>query len=146
MGWGVISAADCTTCGNGFGMDLHIGAMVHHRVAVLADFNWVYREYDQGGFSGREVTLNNLVISGALQAWVFSRLWLRGGAGRGTIHHTNWLGANDTASAVAYVWGVGLEVLQGATFAIDLQYVGAYGAYRGGGAANNAFLIGMNWY
>jgi hypothetical protein len=146
IGPGAISADDCTTCGGGFSTDLHIGAMLHYRVALLADFHWVYREYDAGGFTGRQVTLNNLVIAGALQAWVLSRVWLRGGVGRGTIHHTNWQGADDSASAIAYVWGVGLELLQASTFAIDVQYVGAYGAYRGGGAANNSFLIGLNWY
>jgi hypothetical protein len=146
LGWGNIWADRCTTCGNGMGMDIHAGVMVHHRVALLADLSWVYRRYDVAGFSGRVAELSNIVIAGAAQVWLLNRVWVRGGVGSGTISYTDWTGTDDSASAIGYVYGAGLEILQGATFAIDLQYAGAYGAYRGGAAANNAFVIGMNWY
>jgi hypothetical protein len=146
LGWGGIWAEDCGACGDGMGGDVHLGAMLHHRVALLADVSWVYRTYDAGNFAGREVSLSNVVIAGAAQAWLLNRLWVRGGVGRGSIRRSDWTGATDSASAIAYVWAVGLELFQAARFAIDLQYAGGYGAYRGGGATNGAFLIGMNWY
>lgn len=146
LGGGAISATACPSCGGGFATDLHIGVMLHYRVALLADFSWIYRMYEAGNVRGRTVTLNNLLITGAAQAWVLNRLWLRFGVGRGTIHRTDWLGADSTASALAFSWGVGLELFQASTFALDLQYLGGIGLYQGGGAVNGAFLVGINWY
>jgi hypothetical protein len=144
IGGGGISATNCTSCGAGFATDFHIGFMLQPRLALLADVSWIYRDHQDA--LGGSNTLSNVLITGAAQFWILNRLWLRGGIGEGRIHHTDWLGANDSESALAFSAAVGFELIQASTFGLDVQYCGGYAFYTGGGATNGGLLIGVNWY
>jgi hypothetical protein len=146
LGLGNISADNCGLCGSGLAWELHIGAMLNPRLAVMADIWGIAHPYtDAGGNSG---TMSNSMFTGAVQYWLVPQLWIKGGVGGG---HIDLSDANGTLygtsdNALAVLAAGGFEIVQSGNLALDLQLRIGYVNYTGGGASNAALLVGLNWY
>ena len=148
LGGGSISADACgDVCGGGFSGEFHIGGMVNPRLALMGDFWGVFHPWDLGG--GYSATTAHSISSFALQYWVTPIVWLKGGIGIGRMQLIDESGGGTFGdeTGLALMGGAGVEVVQIANFALDLQVRLGHGFYSGGGDVNTfAFMVGLNWY
>jgi hypothetical protein len=148
VGGGGLSASNCgTPCGGGFAGEFHIGGMVNPRLAIMGDFWGVFHPWDLGG--GYSATTAHTISTFAVQYWVTPIVWLKGGGGFGRMQLIDDSGGatlgDETGFAITAAGGV--EIVQSANFALDLQLRFGHGFYSGGGDVDNyAFMVGFNWY
>jgi hypothetical protein len=146
VGAGIISASDCGDfCGGGFAGELHIGSMVNRRTAIEFD-GWT-NIHPIANSDGQTI---NTIFAGALQYWLNDIFWLKGGIGLGRTQITSdSQGTLTDATGFAVMAAVGVEVVQFANFALDLQARFGHTFYSeadGGDIDNFAFMVGFNWY
>lgn len=137
-GGGTMTCDGCNGT-SGIAAQFHIGGMLTEKVALVLDGSGVSRDEDGA-------TLMSGVTGAAVQYFVSPRLWVKGGVGAG------WLQASiDNISVtsdpgLAFLGGLGVEVLQKEKFAIDLQFRFTTASIEG--ERNNSFfgLVGFNFY
>ena len=148
LGGGGISADQCgIVCGGGFSGEFHIGGMVNPRLALMGDFWGVFHPWSDA--AGSATTIHS-ISSFAIQYWVTPIIWLKGGMGFGRMQLVDESSGGFTfaeETGLALMGGGGVEVLQMANFALDLQLRFGHGFYDQGGDVNTyAFMVGLNWY
>ena len=148
LGAGGISAENCGfVCGGGFSGEFHVGGMITPRLALMGDFWGVFHPWSDA--AGSATTIHT-ISSFALQHWVSPIVWLKGGIGFGRMQLVDESGGGYTyaeETGLAVMGAVGVEVLQLADFALDLQFRLGRGFYDIGGDGNSyAFMVGLNWY
>jgi hypothetical protein len=146
LGFGGISAADpgCgDLCGGVFAIEGHIGAMVNPRLALMADL-WA----NLRNSTSQDATVWSGIYTAALQYWATDILWLKGGFGVGHMQVTsNFDGSFGDEWGPAVLAALGVELIQGPAFALDLQARYGRGFYSQGGDVNNfGVMVGVNWY
>jgi hypothetical protein len=140
VGGGSIIADNCTNCGGGGALELHLGGMINPRLAVMGELWGIGRPTNDG-------TLSHIIYGVAVQYWVADILWLKGGVGGGSISFQDSVtGQSVGESALAFSGGLGVELVQSWNFAFDLQFRVAHTLVSDGGASNLALLAGFNWY
>jgi hypothetical protein len=126
----------------------HIGGMVNETMAILFDAWGVAHSPN----SRRTLTHNIGDI--ALRWFPHRLLWLQGGVGWANfnLHTDDCTSTQDCTERVgdtgfALVGGVGLELVQGRHFVLDVALRVAAGGYGEGGSVNmTALQLGLNWY
>ncbi len=149
LGWGAIQSSDCSDCEDlaGLGLALHIGGMLNPRLAIMFDGSGVGHPIENA-----DATLVHAVDTIAAQYWVSDSIWIKGGIGFGQLSIQYSDGTQDESELGGAVMGaVGIEVLQGRNFTLDVQLRGAAANYDtefGGSVtlSNGYILIGANWY
>ena len=135
-------------CGNGAhpagGFSLYLGTMITPALAITGEL-WGMAHQDG------DVSASQVLATANLRAWVASRLWLQGGIGvarskltyDGPILMTESVSDTVPAAAVA----IGLELVHARTFALDLQFRGGSGFYRGDARVwNTAIGVGATFF
>jgi hypothetical protein len=138
---------NCDTCADkdafeGFALDIHLGAMIGPRAAIMFDGWGVSHNLDGGSFT-------HVINTGALQFWVGPKVWLKGGIGIGRLSLSNDKGQTvaESENGAAVMFAGGFEVYQGQTFAMDLQLRGGAASYSDAdGIVMGSINLGFNWY
>ncbi len=133
---GAGSTIHCEACTNATG-SLYAGVMARPDLAIVTDFSVV---------RGEDATPGSLGVAGiALQYWpAGDRFWLKGGVGLSrTFDWQDWGHATDVSRRrLSGIAGAGVEVLQGKTFAMDVQARVAFT----GQTQSVAVGLGFNWF
>ena len=150
-----------------FSFDLHLGGMMSERAAVM-----VVATFDTGlastfgqtvdvgvgddlvSFESSETSLSSGVIGGAVQYWLTSRVWVRGGVGGGYLQRDFAFGTDadyltltlDRGYAFAFLAGVGVDVYRRSNFAIGAEFHLNAFSLHGVGVYAPSLQVGLNWY
>lgn len=130
----------------GGALDIHIGGMLNQRLAIMFD-GWGVSSFQGQTVFGEDVTYTHVVATGALQYWLSSNIWIKGGIGvaqasveiDGQTEATSEQGGALSAAA-------GVEILQAPHFALDLQLRIASSVYSDVTIQMVGIVIGANWY
>jgi len=137
--------ADCDDVNRAGGLNVDIGAMVAPPLADLMDvWGMSHRDSDQATFT-------QVMLTGGLRLWLLPRLWLQGGVG---VAQARWHYSNDVVdfesrseTVPAVMGALGLELISGSSFALDLQLRGGSGFFEDNVRVRNVSLgVGVNWY
>ncbi|MGE3768515.1 MAG: outer membrane beta-barrel protein [Kofleriaceae bacterium] len=135
-------------CGDGAqpagGFSVHVGGMASRSLALMGEL-WAMR-HDDDNWSA-----NQVFLTANVRAWLVPRLWLQGGLGlaRTSVEFEAgpFMSTSESDSVPAFVAGVGVELIQSATFGLDLQLRAGSGFYRDDTRIwNTALGIGASWY
>lgn len=106
LGSGLVSCEDCDS-ESGLSYDINVGGFLNPRLAVMLDFSaWDHSDFD--------LTLSNTTV--AAQYWLGPKWWIKGGLGVSTVSNEY-----DSETGVGLTSGVGLEVMQSGSFALDVS-------------------------
>ena len=161
LGIGVIGGRpinnDCSDCYTSVaaGMGVQIGYMLNPRLALMLDTHGLAVGTSQ--IEGYGVSANVLVqgvAAVAVQYWPARRFWIKGGFGRGEVRGSATVvsptgGSIDiieTEVGLGFLAGVGFELYQGQTMAVNLQTL--YAAIQGNDLSRGSFIVGLGfaWY
>lgn len=142
---GPIECFDCDDSVAG-SADFHVGLMLNPRLAIM------YEAWGTGQAlnAAADVTLVQVLSMAAAQYWLTPRLWVK--AGIGTAHLSESMsGDNDSKeidTGVAGMAAVGIELIQGPRWALDVQLRGGSGTYEGidDKVFQGTLQVGLNWY
>jgi hypothetical protein len=137
--------AGCDGVTEAAGADVHLGAMLTPRLAIVAEL-WAM------GHRADRVDITHTLATLGAQVWLLPRLWVRAGAG--VAHADFGFGGaladvpDRTETVPGAVAGVGLELVTSRGFALDLQLRGGSGLYDDGDTRVHdvALSLGMSWY
>lgn len=127
------------------GVELHVGSMVGARAAVGVDL-WAMAHTED------DFTLTHVIATVGMRYWLLPRLWIRGGVG---LAQGRWrfdarvIELEDETEHVPAIMGaIGLELVVGRRFAMDLQLRGGTGFYDEDRtrARNVGAGLGFTWY
>ncbi len=130
------------------GLDLHIGAMLSPRLAILGEYAVTAQQLD--GFGN--TTLNQHMVLAAAKLWLLPSLWIKGGLGVAILDLTfddGFVRANKTIdTGVGSVAAIGIELLSTPRYALDLQLRLASGNYESFDTNVNSGLlqVGVAWF
>ncbi len=139
---------DGDDCGDGAhaagGFSVHAGAMVNPRVAILGEAWGMAHTHD-------DLTATQVIATANVRGWVAPRLWLQAGLGVARSKLSFDAGpimASDTSSVVpAAAVAVGLELIQTASFGLDVELRGGSGLYRDDVRIYNAAVgVGVSFF
>ncbi len=127
------------------GIAVHAGWMVTPRLALIGKA-W--------GMTHREdrLTINQGIVAAAARGWLLPRLWLEGGVGvaRSTAEYDLGSGIDlmsESDTVPALIAGVGVEVLRGDRYALDLELQGGSGLYESDIRVYNVAIgAGLSFY
>lgn len=149
------------------GFDVHLGAMVGPRTAVLfamtgdldlgseSDLDAEVRVGERAiAFSSSTTSLGSGVFAGALQHWLTSNIWVRGGLGVGFLTRDFTLGSDasylmltlDRGYGLAVLAATGVELRRWGNFAVDLEFHLTAVGLNGLGIYAPTVQVGCNWY
>lgn len=141
LGAGSMTCDGCDDL-SGVALDIHLGGMLNPRLGLMFDGTGVAHSFEGGG------TLIHVVDTVAAQYWVTPQLWIKGGIGIGRLSLNDADGnevlASETGGAV--MGGVGYEVLQGRSFALDVQLRASAAKYDETTISMGSLTLGLNWY
>ena len=131
-----------------YGAELHIAYMIGKKLAISAE-GWGMRH--QGTDFGVDWTITHLMATVGPQYWILPRMWLRGGFGyaRSTIvADVPIVGIveDESENVPAVTLGLGLEVISGRTFAMDVQVRAGTGFYENNDTSNVGLGVGLTWF
>jgi Outer membrane protein beta-barrel domain len=137
-GGGTMTCDGCNST-SGFAGQFHLGGMLTDKLALVVDGSGVSREEDGA-------TLTSLVSGVAVQYFVSPRVWVKGGVGAGWLQASIDRISVTSDPGLAFLGGLGVEVLQKEKFAIDLQFRFTTASIEG--ERNNSFfgVVGFNFY
>lgn len=145
-----------TTCGNcdynpiGIEVDGHIGGMLSDRFALMLELQANGQTVDDSVYGSTTLTQVTAMVAG--QYWATPKLWVKGGVGAAhlSFNYDDAYGSFEEPidDGAALMLGVGYEILQGRTFALDLQGRVIVGAYDGIDDRITSATVGLgfNWY
>lgn len=142
---GPIECVDCSDSVAG-SADFHIGYMVNPRLALMYEAWGVAQKLD----AAESVTLVQVLSMAAAQYWLTPRLWVKGGIG--TAHLVERYKPEEEGkkldTGVAVMGAVGIEIMQGRRFAMDLQLRAGSGTYEGLGDQihQGSLQLGFSWF
>lgn len=146
-GFGLSDCEDCDALGVG-AFHFHLGGMIAPTVAILFDAEGVAGKYNE------DITISQGVALAAIRFWPARILWLQGGLGFARLGITsdalNTTFESDTGGAL--MLGLGVELLQTRSFALDVQLrltASRYGDNERSddfGIAGATLSAGFNWY
>jgi opacity protein-like surface antigen len=141
LGGGGISG-NCAVgyCGGALSGELHIGGMLNPRLALMFDLWGNARD-----INGTSDTFSQTFWTAAAQYWVLDMLWVKAGLGISHVQVSDVYGPYTDDTALGLMLGGGVEVLQVANMALDLQFRLGFGFYNPS-LDNYAFLVGLSWY
>jgi hypothetical protein len=130
-------------------------------VALDSGVGTTYREGVELGvgdvvvaFPSSETSLWSGVMGGAVQRWLTSRVWVRGGVGAGYLQRDFVLGSDadyltltlDRGYAVAVLAGAGADIYRRSNFAIGAEFRFSAFSLSGVGVYAPNLQVGFNWY
>ena len=129
----------CRNCESHVGpfASIHIGGMITEKLALVMEFSEVGRTADSDAFSS--------VLAPALQYWVSPRIWIKGGVGA-SHRSSGGVAYNGSKAGLAFLGGIGVDIVQKGRFAIDLQAGFTTANVEGVRANNFMALVGFNLY
>src|SRR5262249_6005339 len=103
-------------------VDGHIGGMLNSRMAALFEAQ-AHIQTVHSSLSNGDTSVPQGAAMVALQYWLAPILWIKGGIGFAHLSYDNGdLGlTDDVASGAAFMGAIGVELLSGRRFALDLQ-------------------------
>jgi hypothetical protein len=149
------------------GFDAHLGGMLDERTAVMFVLTGDYdpgRDSDvdvdvrvgdrQLTFSSSTTSLGSGIIGGAIQRWLTSRVWVRGGAGFGFLTRDVTIGSDasyltmtlDRGYGAAFLAGAGVDVWRKANFAVDVEFHLTIVSLSDLRIYAPTVQVGFNWY
>ena len=144
LGGGTMNCSNCNDSDalSGVALDIHLGGMIAPNLAIMFDGWGVAHSFDGGG------TLVHVMDTAAVQAWVMPQFWIKGGVGAGQlrINDDNGNSVATSETGLGLFGAAGFEVLQGSSFALDLQLRLGTVKYDGGSVNMGALTVGANWY
>jgi hypothetical protein len=145
LGLGAILSDNCGPyCGAAGMFEGHIGGMLTPRVALMGDFWGSGHRWDDGAGTG---TTYHGLYTLAVQYWATNILWLKGGIGFAQLNYGYDGTVTPDENGPGMMGAIGVEVVQGPSFALDLQFRFGHGFYDLGPDVNNVgFMVGLNWY
>jgi hypothetical protein len=135
IGGGQLSCDGCESK-SGPAVDLHLGAMVSDKMALMFDGSGIAISDE---FSD---SMTSVVDTLAIQYWVANKVWLKGGVGFGTLSCEDC----ETETGLGFMGAAGVELLQKGKFALDVQARFATAKYDGGRINQFTAMVGANWY
>jgi len=147
--------------------DVHLGAMVSEKTAIMLVFvfdNGLGSTSGQGvevevgdiavAFPSSATSLWSGVMGGAVQRWLTSRFWVRGGVGAGFLQRDFTLGTDsdyltltlDRGYALAVLAGAGFEIYRRSNFAVDAEFHFSAFSLSGVGVYAPSVQVGLNLY
>jgi hypothetical protein len=150
-----------------FSADLHLGGMLNEKTAfmlVVTLDNGVGSTPVQGveleagdvavAFPSSATSLWSGVMGGAVQRWLTSRVWVRGGVGAGYLQREFTLGSDadyltltlDRGYAFAVLAGAGADIYRRSNFAIGAEFHFRAFSLSGVGVYAPSVQVGFNWY
>jgi hypothetical protein len=130
-------------------IDGHIGGMLNSRMALLFEAQANIQNVHSDAANG-DTTVTQAAAMVALQYWLAPILWIKGGLGFAHLSYdNNTLGlTDDVASGGAIMGAIGVELLSGRRFAMDLQGRIIEGEYNslGDHVTSGTIGLGFNWY
>lgn len=138
VGGGQMTCDGCESL-SGPAFALHLGGMIHPKLALVLDSSGVVRE-EEG------VTLSSAVVGPAVQYWVSPRMWVKGGVGGGRLVASIDNVTSSSDWGLGFMGGVGVEALQKKKFTIDLQFRFTTAKIEGERTNNFFGLVGFNFY
>jgi hypothetical protein len=147
LGGGALNTSDCIPdfCGGAVSGWAEIGGMLNPRLALEFD-GW--ETFHPIANSNGDVTANG-IYTAALKAFLTNFVWIKGGLGFGHYQVTGDFGNTIVAddSGLAIMGAAGVELLQAANFALDVQLRLGEGFYSAAGNTSSVALgVGLNWY
>ena len=144
MGCTTKDDGDCAGTNWAGGAALHGGFLLTPHFAVLGDL-WVMAHTDD------RTTVSQMILTGGLRFWLLPRLWLQAGIGASRVkvsYDATYVTFQDTSDwALAGIAAVGVEVLSGRHFALDVLLRGGTGLYQNDLHVYNISLgVGATWY
>lgn len=133
-----------------YGGEVHVAYMVSKRLALSLEGWGMYHAYTN--FFGTESTVSHVIATIGPQFWVLPRLWIRGGLGYARASWTNEIPITgdvvqgETENRPGVSFGLGLEVVSGPNFALDVQLRGGTGFYENAEASNVGVGVGLTWF
>lgn len=146
-----IRCLDCDYNTGAFGFDLHIGAMVNPRLALLFEVWGTLKPLDSQGLE----TLSQTLALVAAQYWLNPRLWIKAGIGfahLGISYGDSYEGEQSIDDGGAIMGAIGYELVTtrhgNHEFSLDLQLRLGAGSYEGIDEQVSAgtLSLGLNWY
>jgi hypothetical protein len=142
---------DCFNCDYdpvAVGFDFHVGGMINPRLALLLE---IWGQAQTLDADGTAMLTQSLAMIG-VQYWVTPKLWLKGGIGAAAlqISYDDGFAQDDEQvdEGGAIMGAIGYELVQGRTFAMDLQLRIGAGTYEGidDQITSTTVGLGFNWY
>jgi hypothetical protein len=138
LGGGSMSCDGCDST-SGLAAQLHIGGMLTEKVALVLDGSGITRDEDGA-------TLTSGVSAAAVQYFVSKRVWIKGGVGGGVLQARVDKISVTSDVGLAFIGGIGVDLLQKQKFAIDLQARFTTASIEGDRYNNFFALVGFNFY
>jgi len=130
-------------------IDGHIGGMVNSRLAVLFEAQANIQTVHGDNFDG-DTTVTQTAAMVALQYWIAPIVWIKGGLGFAHLSYdNNSLGLIDNvASGAAFMGAIGVELVSGRRFALDLQGRIIEGEYNSldDHVTSGTVGLGLSWF
>ena len=140
-------SGDGDTLNESAGAELHIAYMIGKKLAVSVE-GWGMR-HDTETILG-DLSITHIIATIGPQYWVLPRLWIRGGLGyaryQGTLDSPIGEISNESEDVLGVALSLGLEVISGRNFALDIQLRGGTGFYEDVNASNVGVGIGFTWF
>jgi hypothetical protein len=148
----------------GFAMDMYLGEVISPRSALLFDIalpsgatgSSADGEVRVGPrrvtFESSKDTQTSLVMTGAAQFWLTSRVWLRGGLGVGYLHRDLEIDSADLTitlekgTGVAVLTAAGIEIGRWANSAVNAEFHFTTFALQGLRINAPTVQVGLAWY
>ena len=140
----------CDASAGSLGIELHFGGAVANDALVLVQL-WA------AGNSAMPNGFGQAFFHVAFQQWFAERFWWRGGLGYGALTLVDVNEAEFTTGGPSLSAGLGFDLIQSGSFALDLQLLFGFGFYGGDNVADlqqdvspnvqqMMFGLGVNWY
>jgi hypothetical protein len=144
---GGITSCNCNYNPAAYEADLHLGAFVGPRAAILFEAQVNGQTVSRDATSG-DTVVNQSALMVALQYWLTPQLWIKGGIGFADLTESNDLTSTGFGGGAAFMGAVGFELLSSRRFALDLQgriIEGEYNSF-GDNVQSATIGLGFNWY
>ena len=150
--------------GFGTGFNLYLGASTSPRTAILFEVAFIDQEEDvvvdgevrvganRVTFPAGASTQTAIVFAGALQYWLTSRVWVRGGFGAGVLDRDLVIAAADLSITLTKSLGfatlaaAGVEFWRRGNFAMDAQFHFTSFGLEGLRINAPSGQVGFTWY
>jgi hypothetical protein len=146
-GSGVTSCDNCDYNPLAGEIDGHIGGMLNSRLALLFEAQANIQTVHSDGF-GNDTTVTQTAAMVALQYWLAPILWVKGGLGFAHLSFDDNDFTQDVGSGGAIMGAIGVELVSGRRFSLDLQGRVIEGEYNslGDHVTSGTIGLGVNWY
>ena len=146
-GDGIASCDNCNYNPLAGEIDGHIGGMLNSRTALLFEAQANIQTIHSDALNG-DTTITQSAAMVALQYWLTPILWIKGGLGFAHLSYDNDYVTEDLGSGGAIMGAIGVELMSGRRFALDLQGRIIEGSYKGldDQVTSGTIGLGLNWY